>query len=88
MIPRPFRIHHSDWPLFANAQAVGFGPVNTRFLRRNIQFRQPFFQVIPAFNGFFFAAAFWLSLISAQEYVPLNIADSQIPGYLFQVVGQ
>ena len=78
MVPRPFWIHHSNRPLFANAHAVGFGPEDARFSRRNIQFRQALFQVIPAFNGFLFAAAFWLSLISAQEYVPLNIADSQL----------
>src|SRR5579864_3775546 len=71
MIPGAIRIDHGDGALLADAEAIGFGPVNATFAPGKSQFRQAQLQIIPGRATFLARRALRLRLVGAEEDVAL-----------------
>jgi hypothetical protein len=75
-IPDAVRINDRDRTLSANLQAIGLGAIYATRTGQ-AQFSQAFLEIIPRLEACVFRRAIWLGLVTAQEYMPANIGNSQ-----------
>lgn len=71
VVPNRFRINDRDWPVRADAQAVGFGAIDQPFRAGEFQFFKPLLQELPGRQALFFRSAFSLGLIGAEKNMSL-----------------
>src|SRR5205814_8739763 len=71
----------------ADAQAIGFRPVNQRLSIGEIQYLETTFQIFPGLKPLFQGRAFGLGLVGAKKDVPLVSLQAQGVGYCAQFTG-
>jgi hypothetical protein len=77
VIPDSIGINHGHRSPATNAKTVDLAPVNLPFRAGQIEFRQPPFQKSPGLQARFPGTAFRLSLVRAEEDVPLVTLEAE-----------
>jgi hypothetical protein len=80
VVPDTVRIDYGDGSLLADAQAVGFGPVDAAAGSGQFGFGKSFFKVIPSWTGDFRRGAFGFGLFRAEENMALDLANPEVAG--------
>ena len=82
MVPGAFRVHHRQWTLFTNPQAIGFRAEDAG----EATFGEAGFEEVPDGEAFFPGTALRFRLISTDENVPLDLAEREAVGLLGEAV--
>ena len=75
-VPDAIGIDDGDGALEADAEAVGFRAVNQRLGAGEVKFFQTALQIFPGFQTLLFGAAFWVSLVGAEEDVAFEFCQT------------
>lgn len=74
VIPDPLGVDDGDGAVLADLKAIGLGAVNAPHPDQ-IQFLEPFFEIVPRLEADFFGTAIGLGLIGAEKDVPADRRD-------------
>ena len=84
VIPHPFRVHHRDRSILANAQAVRLRPVDNVLSLDQPEFGEAAFEIRPRRFNNLGRSALRRGLVGTKKDVPIDAADPEAGGLLLK----